>query len=73
MSNKRFQIFGDIVEDTMDILPHTYWQNKEQQKKFCDELNKLHEEKEQLRTDRNLWREKAYRLDEVIEEMMKND
>jgi len=47
--NKRFQIYGDMVEDTLGIIPVTVWPSKEQQQKYCDEMNKLHEESEQLK------------------------
>ena len=47
--NKRFQMFESVVEDTMGVLPITLWQDKKQQKKYCDELNKLHEENHQLK------------------------
>ena len=44
MTKKRFQIYGDMVEDTLGIIPVTVWPIKKQQQKYCDEMNKLHEE-----------------------------
>lgn len=49
MSEKRFQIYGCMVEDTLGIIPSTLWQNEEQQQKYCDEMNKLHDENQQLK------------------------
>ena len=46
---ERFFIHKDMVSDTEMKIPVTLWQSKEQQKKFCDELNKLNDENEQLR------------------------
>ena len=44
MTKKRFQIWGQTVKDTLGSIPSTLWQNEEQQQKYCDEMNKLHEE-----------------------------
>ena len=49
MTEKRFTIHGDVVSDTDMKIPITVWSDKKQQKKFCDELNALHEENEQLK------------------------
>lgn len=49
MTEKRFQIFGSVVEDILGIIPITLWQDKKQQEKFCAELNALYEENEQLK------------------------
>lgn len=46
---ERFFIHKDMVSDTKMKIPITLWQNKEQQKKFCDELNKLNDENEELK------------------------
>lgn len=51
MTEKRFQIFGSVVEDTLGIISITLWQDKKQQKKFCAELNALHEENIRLKRD----------------------
>lgn len=48
MTEKRFTIHGDVVSDTDMKIPITLWSDKKQQKKFCDELNALHEENERL-------------------------
>ena len=48
---ERFFIHKDMVSDTEMKIPITLWQNKEQQKKFCDELNKLNDENEQLKKE----------------------
>ena len=48
---ERFFIHKDMVSDTKMKIPITLWQNKEQQKKFCDELNKLNDENEQLKSE----------------------
>ena len=50
-NNKRFQRFESVVEDTMGVIPITLWQDKKQQKKYCDELNKLHEENITIKKD----------------------
>lgn len=41
--NKRFVIHQIMVQDTEKKVPTTLWQNTEQQKKFCDELNAMDE------------------------------
>ena len=47
--NKRFQMWGEEVIDTWGIIPSTIWGVKECQKKYCDELNKLHNENQELK------------------------
>ena len=61
MSEKRFIIHGDVVSDTDMKIPITLWSNKKQQKKFCDELNILHEEKE-------YWKKRALLLENKYNE-----
>ena len=64
MNEKRFQIFGDIVEDTLEVIPSTVWQIDEQKRKYCNELNKLSDENEALK----LFEEKVFDLiDKKIE------
>lgn len=46
MTEKRFFINGNMVIDGENIIPSTMWQFEEQQKKYCDELNNLHERME---------------------------
>ena len=48
---ERFFIHKDMVSDTEMKIPVTLWQSKEQQKKFCDELNKLNDENEKLKKE----------------------
>ena len=58
MTGKRFQISGSMVEDTKNIIPPTLWQIDEQKKKYCDELNYLYEENQELREINEwLWKE----------------
>ena len=49
MTGKRFIIHRDVVYDTDMKIPITLWSDKKLQKKFCDELNALHEENELLK------------------------
>lgn len=51
MTEKRFTIHGNMVSDTDMKIPITLWSDKKQQKKFCDELNALHEENQQLKKE----------------------
>ena len=51
MNEKRFTIHGDVISDRDMKIPITLWSDKKQQKKFCDELNALHEENEQLKQE----------------------
>ena len=53
MNKKRFTIHGDVVSDTDMKIPITVWSDKKQQKKFCNELNALHDENEQLKQQIN--------------------
>ena len=55
MTDKRFKIYGDVVEDTYGIIPLTVWSIEKQKQKYCDELNKLNNENEQLKTDNNAY------------------
>lgn len=41
MTEKRFFTHENMVSDTEMIIPVTIWSNKEQQQKFCDELNNM--------------------------------
>ena len=38
---ERFFTHENMVSDTEMIIPVTLWSNKEQQKKYCDELNNM--------------------------------
>lgn len=41
MTEKRFFTHENMVSDTEMIIPVTLWQNKDQQQKYCDELNNM--------------------------------
>ena len=41
MTEKRFFTHENMVSDTEMIIPVTVWSNKEQQQKYCDELNAM--------------------------------
>lgn len=41
MTKQRFFTHENMVSDTEMIIPVTLWQNKDQQQKFCDELNNM--------------------------------
>ena len=51
MTEKRFTIHGSMVCDRDMEIPITLWQDKEQQKKFCDTLNYFHEENLRLKQE----------------------
>ena len=71
MSEKRFFITGNMVIDGENIIPSTMWQYEEQQKKYCDELNKLYEAKKQLKQGLEELKEigdyQAHRINELQE------
>ena len=41
MTKQRFFTHENMVSDTEMIIPVTLWSNKNQQKKYCDELNNM--------------------------------
>lgn len=41
MTKQRFFTHENMVSDTEMIIPVTVWSNKDQQKKYCDELNNM--------------------------------
>lgn len=41
MTKQRFFTHENMVSDTEMIIPVTVWSNKNQQKKYCDELNNM--------------------------------
>lgn len=49
MTEKRFTIHESMVCDRDMEISITLWQDKEQQKKFCDTLNNFHEENLRLK------------------------
>lgn len=49
MTEKRFKIYGDIIGDTYGILPPTVWSFQKMKRRYCDELNKLNDENEELK------------------------
>lgn len=40
-NTQRFFTHENMVSDTEMIIPPTLWQNKDQQQKYCDELNNM--------------------------------
>lgn len=66
MTEKRFTIHRDMVSDTDMKIPITLWSDKKQQKKFCDELNALHEENQLLKEEKELLKNKLDRIEDIL-------
>jgi len=64
---KRFQIDGMHVRDLMGIIPSTIWQIDEFKEKYCDELNKMHDENLQLKEENQSLKQSASKMMEYFE------